>query len=154
MNISIKEEYFGCDCGSLGHTVRFCYFPPNKDTPSLNDVDNCIYIDLFRSQWRNTIIPPYYTIKDYFTFSYWRNYFYISIFNKIYIVIKHIFNNYKKEDGIFDGVILKSEDFDRLKNFLVKGMLELYSKDHEKINIFSNDFLKIEKNICEKCIIE
>ncbi len=146
-------EYFGCDCGSPSHLFRLWYFEPeDKNDPD----ENVIYLELPLEQYRYGFFPSfsniYYYLDDFLDFE---NYFcpfkkdfyttFIdnikrfydgSIYNRILISIKYIFN-FKIEQSIYHGTAIREEDLDRLYSCL-------NALDNTKIQIIKNNSHIIE----------
>jgi len=91
----MKTEYFDCICSSAEHTLRFCYFKPNKESKFRDDAE--LYAEVHLNQYR-------------------------SFWTRVWVAIKYVFG-YECQYGHWDVWTLDRKDCERLRD-LVDKMIE------------------------------
>jgi hypothetical protein len=118
MNNTCREEYFGCSCSGLNHVVQLMHFPPDPKYPD-PDYDNTISITGTFQQWRDAWKPAWmYSITDIFTKKYWNSFWHGTVYSKIPVAFKYIFNGEIFGYSVLDTMNFQERDFNRLYFFL------------------------------------
>jgi hypothetical protein len=151
--MNYTRELFICDCESLKHTFSMSSFPPFND-----DDDKKVHVNTLIDDWCVKIIPYYpFSMRDVFdkedrvytpfSITYWKNYYRESVWQKLTIAVKYIFNNSDIDAGIFGAPIIRNtRDLMRMDSVLSLITDSVSSCDME--DILSNDYryqFKVEK---------
>ena len=134
------EEYFGCECLSLGDVSQFLYSFYQKDE---SEEDNVIYFSVNAENYFKRVIP-HLSLNP----RYWKNdieeYCYYHFFRRVFRALKHIRHpSYTWKYGIFGEATFSNKDLIRLKEVLSNLTKKTIAQGYQNIIYLENNYWEL-----------